>query len=222
MSMRKQLPNQLTIARLVLAVVFFGALNCYRYMGPDGDRQTGILLAALILFILAALTDMLDGHLARKWQAISMFGRIMDPVCDKILIIGAFVYLAGPRFVIPDAAPHERLPLDIPLNMVTGVYPWMVVVILLRELLVTSIRAALESQGIDFSARWAGKWKMILQSVTVPVVLVAVWIDPIRHEWAGWVRDIMVYATVIVTILSGMPYITGARRALAGRVKATN
>lgn len=220
--MRKHVPNQLTIARLVLAVVFFGALNCYRYMGPDGDRQTGLLAAAMVLFIVAALTDMLDGYLARKWQAISMFGRIMDPVCDKILVIGAFVYLAGPRFVIPHAPPHGHPPLDIPLNMVTGVYPWMVVVVLLRELLVTSIRAALESQGIDFSAKQSGKWKMILQSVTVPVVLAAVWVDPIRHEWAAWVRDVMVYATVIVTILSGIPYITGARRALAGASRSAN
>lgn len=215
--MRKHLPNQLTVARLVLAGVFFFVVNMYRYHGPDGPHQTGVLLAAFILFIVAALTDTFDGYLARKWKAVSLFGRIMDPVCDKILIIGAFVYLAGPRFVIPELPAHRALPLDISLNMITGVYPWMVVVILLRELLVTSIRAALESKGIDFSARSAGKWKMILQSVAVPTIIAIVWLDPQApgHAWMAWVRDIVVYATVIVTIVSGIPYITGARKAIA-------
>ncbi len=215
--MRKNLPNQLTIARLVLAGVFFAVLNGYRYPGPDAPRQTGLLLTAIALFIIAALTDMLDGYLARRWQAITLFGRVMDPVCDKILVIGAFIYLAGPRFILPPADPNPDAPLGLSLNMVTGVYPWMVVLILLRELLVTSIRAAMESKGLDFSARWAGKWKMILQSVTVPLVLAVVWIDPLRHPWTGVVRDLFVYATVVITIISGIPYLTGASKALKGR-----
>lgn len=203
----KQIPNQLTIARLVLAAAFFTVLGLYRFEGLDGPAHGGLLIGALILFIIAAVTDALDGYLARRWQAVSLFGRVVDPVADKLLIIGAFILLSGPRFVIP-----ERIP-DASINyMISGVYPWMVVVILLRELLVTSVRAALESRGVRFPANWAGKWKMILQSVTIPVVIAIVWYNPLQegHGWAGWVRDGLVYLTVIVTILSALPYITRA------------
>ncbi|MHB1158184.1 MAG: CDP-diacylglycerol--glycerol-3-phosphate 3-phosphatidyltransferase [Phycisphaerales bacterium] len=210
--MRKQIPNQLTIARLFLAAGFFFVLGQYRYEEPPpvGDPQTGLLFASLALFLIAAATDALDGYLARKWKAESLFGRVIDPVADKILIIGAFMFLAGPRFVIP-----EKVDAHAVLNMVSGVYPWMVVVILLRELLVTSIRAALESQGIDFRAKRSGKWKMILQAVAIPAIIIIVWLDPIAHPALGWTRDILVYLTVIVTITSGVPYVFGARKAMA-------
>ncbi len=202
--MRKQLPNQLTMARLLLAVVFFAVLNQYRYQ--PGDHQTALLATAMVLFIIAAATDALDGYLARRWNAITLFGRVMDPVCDKILILGAFIYLAGPRFAVPGNA----------LDQATGVYPWMVVVILLRELLVTSVRAALESRGIDFSAKWSGKLKMILQTIAVPVVLGAVWLGPADHTWVRWLRDGFVWATVLATIASGVPYAINAIRAVRG------
>jgi len=213
--MRRHLPNQLTVARLVLAAAFFAVLNQYRYAGAD-QPQTGLLAGALALFLIAALTDFLDGHLARKWQVVSLFGRIVDPVADKILIIGAFVYLAGPRFIVPAGMLDRSADAAPGVEMASGVHPWMVVVILLRELGVTSIRAALESRGVDFSARWSGKLKMILQVVAVPIVLIAVWIDPVAHEAVRWVRDLVVWATVIATIVSGLPYISGAIKAAGG------
>ena len=207
--MYRQLPNLLTIMRLVLAGIFFVVLNLYRYEGPGGDVQALTLWISGIVFILAAITDMLDGHLARRWQVESRFGRIMDPFCDKVLVIGAFIYLAGPRFIIPEAVEEGRF-----LTMVTGIYPWMVVVILARELFVTSIRGELEGQGAAFGANLFGKLKMILQSITIPTVLFIVWLDPIEKPWTAWVRDGFVYATVLATILSGLPYLTGARRAM--------
>ena len=204
--MHRHLPNMLTIARLFLAAAFFAVLNQYRYLCVD-HPQSALIAAALALFLVASVTDALDGFLARRWNAITLFGRVMDPVCDKILIIGAFIYLAGPRFLAPGEA-------DGAVTMISGVYPWMVVVILLRELLVTSIRAAMEGQGIAFGAVWAGKWKMILQAVTIPTVLTAVWLGP-DEAWVRWVRDGMVWATVIVTIVSGLPYVTGALKAVS-------
>ncbi|MEZ6192856.1 MAG: CDP-alcohol phosphatidyltransferase family protein [Phycisphaerales bacterium] len=142
----RQLPNQLTLLRLVLAAVFFVLLNCYRY---EADSPAWLLPVAIVVFILAAITDTLDGYLARKWHVESKFGRIMDPFCDKVLVIGAFVYLAGPRFVIPGSV--EIGDIDF-FSMVTGVYPWMVAVILARELLVTAIRGELEGEGVKFGA----------------------------------------------------------------------
>jgi CDP-diacylglycerol---glycerol-3-phosphate 3-phosphatidyltransferase len=207
--MRRQLPNQLTMLRLFLAGVFFLVLNQYRYgKGPDWT-----LFLAILLFILAVLTDALDGYLARRWHVESTFGRIMDPFCDKVLIIGAFIYLAGPRFVIPEKAVERQF-----FNMVTGVYPWMVALILARELLVTGIRGELEGAGVKFGANIWGKLKMILQSFGVPIILLLVWFDPQAqgHQWMGYLRDALVYAMVVATVFSGLPYITSAVRAVRG------
>ncbi len=205
--MYRQIPNLLTVFRLVLAGGFFVTLNQYRYQGVDGEAYTGVIWASVLLFVMAVLTDVLDGYLARRWQVESTFGRIMDPFCDKVLIIGAFIYLAGPRFVIEERA--EAL-----FNMISGVYPWMVVVVLARELLVTGIRGELEGLGKEFGSSLSGKLKMILQSIAVPVVLALVWIGPEERAWAWWARDAIVYLTVAVTILSGLPYILTARDAL--------
>ncbi|MEO0515456.1 MAG: CDP-diacylglycerol--glycerol-3-phosphate 3-phosphatidyltransferase [Planctomycetota bacterium] len=209
MLQRKNIPNQLTMLRLVFAAAFFGVLQMYRYQAEPASPMW-VLPVATVLFILAAVTDALDGYLARRWDVVSKFGRIMDPFCDKILILGAVIYLGSPRFLDPSAIEAGSVR-----TMVSGVYPWMVVLVLARELLVTGIRGEVEKAGIDFSANWIGKLKMILQSVVVPVVLVIVMIDPNRdgYEWLGWVRDVLVYATVIATVLSGLPYITGGVRA---------
>jgi CDP-diacylglycerol--glycerol-3-phosphate 3-phosphatidyltransferase len=210
-ALHKKLPNLLTLFRLVLATAFFIALNQYRYAGPDGDPQTLVLWVSIALFLLAALTDWLDGYLARRWHAESTFGRIMDPFCDKVLVLGAFIYLAGPRFVSPDKVEANDF-----FNMISGVYPWMVVVVVARELLVTSIRGEVEAMGVKFGANLSGKLKMILQSIAIPVVLLLVWLGPEKpgHEWVATCRDILVYLMVAVTILSGWPYITSARAAL--------
>src|SRR5688500_13012888 len=91
---RRHLPNALTVLSVFLAGAFFAALYAYRYPNVHVDWAN----IAIGLFISAALTDAFDGYLARRWHVESVFGRIMDPFCDKVLIIGAFVYLTGPRF----------------------------------------------------------------------------------------------------------------------------
>ena len=155
------------------------------------------------MFLVAAATDAVDGYLARRWNVVSVFGRIMDPFADKLLVIEAFVYLAGPGF--RSGSVH-----------LSRVEPWMVAVILARELRVTSIRAAFESQGVSFAASWSGKWKMILQSVCVPVVLLLInYVQaPFASEltWSHRVIQMMVYATVAVTAWSALPYIVRAIR----------
>jgi CDP-diacylglycerol---glycerol-3-phosphate 3-phosphatidyltransferase len=209
--MRRHIPNQLTVLRLVLAGLFFLALNFYRF--PGVNEWT--LWVAGAVFILAAITDALDGYLARRWDVESAFGRIMDPFCDKVLIIGAFIYLAGPRFVDPAAVEQRAF-----FTMASGVYPWMVALMLARELLVTGIRDELEYSGIKFPAQFFGKLKMILQSVGVPVILGVTWLLPrCDHDAARAIavgRDVLVYAIVLVTVLSGLPYVTSAARALKG------
>jgi len=211
---RKNIPNLLTMLRLVLAAVFFLTLAFYQY-------DTGVawlLIPATVLFIAAAVTDALDGYYARKWEVVSKFGRIMDPFCDKVLVLGALVFLAGPGFTwfhVTQTTPPRWTGTQT--FHMSGVYPWMVVVMLARELLVTGIRGELEGSGHKFGANVWGKLKMILQSVVVPAVLLMVYTWEVTSDktdltWLRWVRDILVYATVIVTILSGLPYVTGAMK----------
>ena len=214
-AVRRALPNGLTILRLVLAAAFFAALNAYRY--PDNNVMWANV--AVSFFILATITDILDGYLARRWQVESVFGRIMDPFCDKVLILGAFIYLAGPRFVVPKWVEEGSF-----FTMATGVYPWMVAVIVARELLVTGLRGEAESQGVSFAASWSGKGKMILQSVAIPTVIILVvnfdtGCDETMNIAARWICHVVVYATVIVTIWSGLPYILRLRRIVAARAR---
>ncbi|MBM4112574.1 MAG: CDP-diacylglycerol--glycerol-3-phosphate 3-phosphatidyltransferase [Phycisphaerae bacterium] len=199
---RAAIPNAITMLRLVVAAGFFVALAT-----GLGDEQSILRWgnAAVWMFVFAAITDVVDGYLARRWKVVSTFGRVMDPVVDKVLVLGAFIFLAAPPF---EAAGPARL--------VSGLSPWMVVVILSRELLVTSVRGVLESEGIAFGAdRW-GKIKMLVQCVTVPLVLlVAVnQLDASSAFWRTW-RDSMVWITVVVTILSAVPYAVRGQRLLA-------
>ncbi len=212
-SVRRSLPNGLTMLRLVLAAAFFAALNAYRY--PNENVVWAHI--AVWLFILAAVTDSLDGYLARKWDVTSTFGRIMDPFCDKVLILGGFIYMAGPRFLVPQWVEEGSF-----FTMATGIYPWMVAVILARELLVTGFRGEAEAMGVSFASNWWGKWKMILQSITIPtVIFFAITFktgeDGTISLAARWFCYVLVYVTVIVTIVSGLPYVLRLRQIMAER-----
>ncbi len=212
---RRSLPNALTMLRLVLAAAFFGTLNLYRYP----DQNTLWANIAVIFFVAAAITDAFDGYLARKWHVESVFGRIMDPFCDKVLVLGAFIYLAGPRFIVREWVEEGSF-----FTMATGVYPWMVVIVLARELLVTGFRGEAESMGVSFGSNWVGKAKMILQSIVIPLVIVLT----VNFKTGGnetlnvaarWTCYVVVYAMVIVTILSGLPYVSRLRSLDAGKTE---
>lgn len=209
---KRNIPNLLTMLRLVLAAAFFAILAIYQF---DNDQYT-LLLPAIVLFIAAAITDAMDGYYARKWHVESKFGRIMDPFCDKVLILGALCFLAGPSFAyLMPVFDEDNMYAGEKSVQVSSVLPWMVVVIIARELLVTGIRGEMESSGHKFGANLWGKLKMILQSIVVPIVLVVVYLLDKDVQFADDLRlplSILVYATVVVTVLSGLPYVTGAYR----------
>ncbi len=187
--------------RIIIAAAFFAVLGGYRF------PEQGILYGnvAIALFVLAATTDFIDGYLARKWNVVSMFGRLMDPFCDKVLILGTFIYFAGPRFSVEAWVESDRM-----LTMATGIYPWMVVVIIARELLVTSIRGILESMGHTSGAKWAGKMKMILQSFILPLILLLVVnFNPEKYSGVMLAINALAWVLLIVTVWSGLPYVTG-------------
>ncbi|MBB47476.1 MAG: CDP-diacylglycerol--glycerol-3-phosphate 3-phosphatidyltransferase [Phycisphaerae bacterium] len=206
---RRNLPNVLTILRLVIAMAFFATMSVsvVRGVGLEGARQLwGNISVAL--FLVAAITDALDGYLARRWSVVSDFGRIMDPFCDKVLVLGTFAYLASPRFAEIDASGQV-------IGMTTGVWAWMVVLIISRELLVTSIRGVIESRGIAFGADWWGKSKMVLQSVAAPYSLFVA-VNPTFLEspfWSG-LQLLLVWLAVLITALSVIPYLMRARKLL--------
>lgn len=200
----RQLPNILTLLRLAITAVFFVVLGWGLPAAHDADSLAWWGNAAVALFIVAALTDILDGWLARRWNAVTAFGRVMDACVDKVMVLGAFTYLAA----LPSFAAG---PLGGPMD--TGWTAWMTVVLLARELLVTSLRGWLEGLGVPFPADPVGKVKMLLQSVAVPVCLVvAVHAGPAQSE--GWrlARDGIAWATVVATVISAIPYVVRAVR----------
>jgi len=189
------LANILTISRFFLAIVFFVLLSF---------RGTVMRDLALVTFVLAGVTDFLDGYFARKWSTLSDFGRIADPFVDKILICGAFI------FFITQQDPDVR------------VRAWMVVVLVAREFLVNGLRSFAESRGVPFGATILGKLKMCVQFVTV------CWILTFLGHFsacglAGLVTSIMVWATVVLTAASGGIYVyMAAAHGLLRMKKAVN
>ena len=193
-------PNQLTIARLVLAVVLFIFLAIDWY------------LTSLVLFVIAAGTDWIDGFWARRYGQITQLGRVLDPFADKIIICGTFIFLAA----VPPSIDGESA---------SKISAWMAVVVVGREILVTALRSFFEEQDIDFSAQWAGKWKMVFQCLAVSVCLWRLWYygyspsgwwDRMPHFLATWSLHVLVWAAIVLTIYSGWGYVQTALRMLRG------
>lgn len=204
--MFRHLPNALTGGRLLLAVIFFTLLGFYQYQGRGDPRLLNIAFA---IYVVALFTDFLDGYLARRWQVEGAFGRIVDPFVDKVLVLGSFILFAGKNFIIPAAEGQWVV------RTITGVAPWMVVLILARELLVTSFRGITESSGQQFGAAFSGKVKMVFQSVTILVILVYVnYFAPNRgrsvEAFARHFRDSCIWSTLLVTVFSGLLYVQRA------------
>ncbi|MCP4376211.1 MAG: hypothetical protein GY794_08575 [bacterium] len=210
--MNWKLPNQLTVGRMVLSIVFFVLLGMYQ-QGTESGRI--LLNVAFVLYIIAGITDVLDGYLARKWKLTSAFGRILDPVMDKILVVGAFIMLAGPNFTMVPGSLDHQLPGWVTGGMASGVQAWMVVLILGREFLVSGVRGYSESQGMKFPATPAGKIKMFVQSFAICTALYQQ-ANVSDAMWAVYMKTICVWLAVIVTLVSGLSYLNKARGLLLG------
>ena len=163
--------------------------------------------ACLVIFIIACVTDWLDGYLARRNNQVTTLGRVLDPFVDKVLICGAFVFFAGAGFV--DSSDQ---------NM-TAVAPWMVVVIIARELLVTALRSLSESEGHSFGADLFGKIKTIIQMITAGLIMFLV-----AHGRLGDPQSVttilarvLLWMTIAITVFSGLNYVYKARNLLFAR-----
>jgi len=150
-------------------------------------------MAALVTFVVAAGTDWMDGYWARKYGQVTKLGRIFDPFVDKIIICGTFIALVA----IPNS----------------GIVAWMAVVVVGRELLVTSLRGIIEGAGGDFSATCWGKWKMVFQCLAV-VMSLAYLMQGETSSWPEWLRTASIWLAVLVTVYSGFDYTLAAARVL--------
>lgn len=214
--LRKHIPNAITGARLLLAGVFFTLLAFYQYERPGSPWLLNI---AFVIYSVALFSDFLDGYLARKWKVEGAFGRIVDPFVDKILVLGSFAFFAGKNFVILDGltvtAGTSIVEATQRLKTITGVAPAFVIIMLARELLVTALRGAAESDGHSFGAEMAGKVKMVVQSVTILIILAYVNYLDLWGRWGvepyvRYFRDFAIWTTVVTTVLSCFGYVRRA------------
>lgn len=170
------LANQLTIARLVM-VPFIGYLLVARFHGHD--------IAALALFLLAALTDTLDGQIARRRNQVSELGKFLDPLADKFLIVTVLVILVG----------RGSLPF------------WVVLIIFGREFLITGLRSVAASRGVVIAATSWGKSKTLSQTVMIVLILLEgamMWLKPFAIG--------MIAIATVATVLSGLDYLWRYRK----------
>jgi CDP-diacylglycerol--glycerol-3-phosphate 3-phosphatidyltransferase len=187
--MLKLVPNILTFGRLVLTILFLGMLL---YIPQAKDRNF-VFDNALTVFIIAALTDIIDGPIARKLNVASKLGRMLDPLADKILVCGAFICFAIIREPSLFAIPETYM----------NVIRWGIAAILIgREGYVTILRHVAEAKGIDFRAVASGKIKMFLQSLAVGIVLIKSAHAP-AATWADWFVAVTFLAMLTATVISG-------------------
>ena len=182
------LPNWITLARIGLTAIFVVGITI---ASPTS------YLSGLLAFILAAISDFLDGYLARKLDLVTAFGKLMDPLADKILTSAAFLFLAA-----------------------SGLCPvWVAIIILSREFLVTGLRQIAVEQGLVIAADWTGKWKTTFQltfciTALMWVYLKAAGIDnaltALSHE-DGWLQAISLWGSLALTVYSGIQYTWNSR-----------
>ena len=197
------LPNKLTITRLVLVVVF--ALFAFPYPAVVEELVDGTIFdivrpyIALVIYIVASITDAVDGHIARRDNLITDFGKFLDPIADKLLVSAALLALCN----------------------VSIMYLWATLIILAREFVVSGIRMLAASKGNVIAAGKLGKLKMVFQTIAIITLFVA-GIVP-TSLWSGFeliqsivyiLGNVIMVAAVVLTIVSGVEYVYKNRELL--------
>ena len=190
------LPNKLTVTRHILVVVF--ALFAFPYPSVIENFIDGSIFdilrpyIALVVYVVASITDAVDGHIARRDNLITDFGKFLDPIADKLLVSAALLALCN----------------------VSLMYLWAALIILAREFVVSGIRMLAASKGTVIAAGKLGKLKMVFQTIAIITILVA-GIVP-TSLWSGFeiiqsviyiAGNIIMIAAVVLTIVSGVEYV---------------
>lgn len=200
------LPNILTLSRIALVAVFTVALALDGTPSPLTDSVSGYWFAPLSIgscvalwsFVVGAITDFFDGHLARKYNLVTNFGKLIDPLADKILVSAAFIYLST-----------------------VGLCPfWVSILIIFREFLVTGLRQLAAAGGHIMAADRSGKWKTACQLAFCIACLVHLAYggnlpEPLRSMSIGtggeWTRGIFLWSSLALTLWSGLHYCIQSR-----------
>ena len=193
--MLRLIPNILTFGRLVLAIIFVLMILYSPPRYAHGELPfPGYLDIAFILFVVAGLTDMIDGTIARRLNVTSKFGRMVDPLADKVLVCGAFVCFA----IIGEPKLFNFGP------AVLAIIHWSVAGILIaREVYVTVLRHIAEARGISFAATVSGKIKMFLQSFAIGTVIIKM-AHVQTAPWGNWFTTATFAMMLAVTVISGL------------------
>ena len=186
------LPNKLTVLRVILVPFFVVFMLASPLMGTAGR------FIALILFVIASLTDLLDGKIARKYNLVTNFGKFMDPLADKLLVVSALVCFIS----------LERMP------------AWIVIVIIAREFIISGFRLVAAEAGIVIAASWWGKWKTAVTMITIIFMIpdfasIAV-LPPTIRTGICVVEQILIYASLILTVVSLIDYLIKNRHVILG------
>ena len=172
------LPNKLTLLRVAMIPVFV-VLALF--------ESTGAQIAACVVFVLASLTDFLDGQIARKNNLVTDFGKFADPIADKLLVMSALVVFVG----------QNRMP------------SWACILMLAREFIISGFRLVAAGSGKVIAAGWLGKVKTVSQMVTVILILLFVPVGgaPFAQNAGTVLANIALYFATAMTVLSGVDYI---------------
>ena len=189
------LPNKLTVSRIVLTFIFMFFVF---------SKGLSFKILALVIFIAAALTDLFDGRIAKSRNLITDFGKIMDPIADKILVLAAFLSF-------------------IQLQLIPA---WCVIVIIARELAVTSLRIFAFSKGVVIAASKGGKHKTVSQMGAIIIILLSLIFEDVMKTYFSWnpvfdraIGSIIYFAmlsTAVLTLISGMSYMWYNRHLFIG------
>ena len=199
------IPNILTLGRLALSVVFLLMI----LYSPHVPGKTLFLDMAFIIFVVAGLSDIVDGMVARRFGVTSKFGRMVDPLADKILVCGAFICFA----VI-----GEPKLFDWPGGVLFVIHWTVVAVLILREAYVTVLRHRAEAKGINFAATASGKIKMFVQVFAIGTVVIKMAHVP-TATWGSWFTIVTLIVMLTATVVSGL--LSTHRQLLQATVKSS-
>lgn len=177
------LPNKLTLLRVILVPVFMAFMMI---------NTQWTFLAGLAVFVIASLTDLLDGKIARAQNLVTTFGKFADPLADKLLTTAAFLIFMHYGFI----------------------GPWPIIIILAREFSVSGIRLAAAADGQVIAAAFWGKFKTVMQMLSIIAGIIMMCTPIIPMDVTAHITQILVWISVIFTILSGVEYIAKNRHLL--------